>query len=159
MMHLRRTDPLDPAFAELVRRLNADLAQRDGADHVFYAQFNALDSSAHAVVAYALDEPAGCGAIKPFDEDAVEVKRMYVLPDRRGQGIASRVLHELEAWAGELGYARCVLETGRRQPEAIALYRKNGYVRIPNYGPYAGVENSLCFEKRLDRAEVDSPGK
>jgi GNAT superfamily N-acetyltransferase len=151
---LVRTDATDPAFAELVRRLDAELAERDGADHAFYAQFNALATRTHTVVAYAEDRPVGCGAIKPYGDEAAEVKRMYVDPAHRGQGVASHILQELEAWAAELGYARCVLETGRRQPEAIALYGKCGYGRIENYGPYVGVENSLCFGKWLRR----SPG-
>lgn len=149
MIKLSRTDSSDPAFAELVRRLDADLAERDGADYAFYAQFNSLDRGTHVVVAYAEAEPVGCGAIKPFATDAVEVKRMFVDPAWRGLGVATRVLRELENWAVELGHARCLLETGRRQPEAIALYRKLGYARIDNYGPYAGVENSLCFGKGL----------
>ncbi|SIT88092.1 GNAT family N-acetyltransferase [Pontibacter indicus] len=79
----------------------------------------------------------------------MEVKRMYVLPEGRNQGIASKVLAELEAWAQELAYARCILETGLKQPEAIGLYQKSGYQQIPNYAQYAGVENSVCFEKVL----------
>jgi GNAT superfamily N-acetyltransferase len=77
----------------------------------------------------------------------MEVKRMYVLPNNRGKGIATTLLWELEKWALELGYMKCVLETGKRQPEAISLYEKSGYQRIPNYGQYKGVENSICFEK------------
>ena len=79
----------------------------------------------------------------------MEVKRMYTLPDFRGKGIATIVLQELEKWAKELRMEKCMLETGKRQPEAIALYTKNGYRLIPNYGQYAGVENSVCFEKLL----------
>ena len=67
----------------------------------------------------------------------------------RGKGIATKILSEMERWAAELGYARCILETGKRQPEAIQLYRKNAYAQIPNFGQYAGIENSLCFEKKL----------
>jgi len=74
---------------------------------------------------------------------------MYTLPGSRGKGIASQVLAELERWAAELSYEKCLLETGKRQPEAIALYKKRGYRLIPNYGQYAGVENSVCFEKIL----------
>ena len=87
--------------------------------------------------------------MKLFEPDAMEIKRMYVLPGKRGSGIATKVLSELEQWAGELSFARCVLETGLKQPEAIALYKKNGYLLIPNYGQYAGKENSVCFEKVL----------
>jgi GNAT superfamily N-acetyltransferase len=74
---------------------------------------------------------------------------MYTRPDSRGKGIASLVLAELERWAGELSYERCMLETGKRQPEAIALYKRRGYGIIPNYGQYVGVENSVCFAKEL----------
>jgi putative acetyltransferase len=71
------------------------------------------------------------------------------LPDNRGKGIAAQILNELEKWAKELNYKKCVLETGHKQPEAIALYKKNGYKQIPNYGQYIGIENSVCFEKLL----------
>lgn len=149
MIILRRTDSDDPDFKALVKLLDADLAERDGADHGFYAQFNKIDKIRHAVVCYENDQPIGCGAIKAFSEEAMEVKRMYVSPDGRKKGIATRVLTELETWANELGYARCVLETGKRQPEAIALYEKNGYQRTENYGQYVGVQNSVCFAKVL----------
>jgi GNAT superfamily N-acetyltransferase len=149
MIILRRTDSDDTDFKALVKLLDADLAERDGADHGFYSQFNKIDKIRHAVVCYENDQPIGCGAIKAFDDEAMEVKRMYVSPAGRNKGIATRVLTELEAWASELGYPKCVLETGKRQPEAIALYEKNGYRRTENYGQYAGVENSVCFEKRL----------
>ena len=87
--------------------------------------------------------------MKLFGTDAMEIKRMYVPPEKRGSGIASKVLSELERWAGELSSLRCVLETGKKQPEAIALYTKSGYTRIPNYGQYIGKDNSVCFEKML----------
>jgi GNAT superfamily N-acetyltransferase len=76
---------------------------------------------------------------------------MYTLPEMRGQGVAGQVLSALEDWACELGYEKCVLETGKKQPEAIRLYEKSGYRRIQNYGQYAGVENSVCFEKIVRR--------
>jgi len=95
------------------------------------------------------NQPVGCGAIKEFSTRAMEVKRMFILPDSRAKGFASLILAELENWALELGYEKCLLETGKMQPEAIALYGKNGYCKIPNYGQYAGVVNSLCFEKNL----------
>lgn len=149
MIILRRTDSDDPDFKALVKLLDADLAERDGADHGFYSQFNKIDKIRHAVVCYENDRPIGCGAIKAFNEEAMEVKRMYVSPDGRNKGIATGVLTALENWAHELGYAQCVLETGKRQPEAIALYEKNGYQRTENYGQYVGVENSVCFAKVL----------
>jgi putative acetyltransferase len=146
---LVRTDSDDVAFVGLVRLLDAELAERDGVDHSFYSQFNTIATLKHVVVAYANNLPVGCGAIKGSLPDSVEVKRMFTLPDSRGKGIASQVLAELERWAAELDYGKCVLETGKRQPEAIALYEKHGYRIIPNYGQYVGVENSVCFEKKI----------
>ena len=128
---LIRTDAGDPAFQALVAELDKDLAIRDGEDHAFYDQFNKLHDIKHAVVVFDGSEPVGCGAFKPSEGDAVEIKRMR--------------------WAHELGYQRGVLETGVKQPEAIALYTKRGYRIIPNYGQYAGVETSVCFEKELGR--------
>ncbi len=129
--------------------LDEDLAIRDGADHTFYAQFNSTNLLKHALVAYEEDLPVACGAIKEFDDHSAEVKRMYTHPDHRKKGIASAVLAELEQWAEELGLQRCVLETGKNQPEAIAMYHRCGYQRIPNYGQYVGIDNSVCFEKRV----------
>ena len=142
------SDNLD--FQMLVKQLDSDLKIRDGDDHPFYDQFNKIDSIKHTVIAYENDEPVGCGAIKQYEEIAMEVKRMFVPPTHRGKGIATQILTELEKWATELSFKKCVLETGKKQPEAIALYTKNGYKIIPNYGQYEGVENSVCFEKLLD---------
>ncbi|MBK7870608.1 MAG: GNAT family N-acetyltransferase [Saprospiraceae bacterium] len=147
MLQLLKTNSEHPDFISLVKLLDADLKEKDGEDHSFYAQFNKIDLIRHAVVAYWEGLPVGCGAIKAFDADTMEVKRMYVAPAFRGKQVATKILLELENWARELAFTRCVLETGKRQPEAIALYTKNNYVIIPNYGQYKNVENSVCFEK------------
>ena len=149
MYKLIRTNSQNKDFIDLVKLLDEDLARRDGEDHSFYAQYNKLDNINHALVLYKNNLPVSVGAIKEFDTESMEVKRMYTLSDFRGQGLAKRVLFELENWANELGYKRCVLETGKRQPEAINLYKKNGYKSISNYGQYIGIQNSLCFEKQL----------
>lgn len=149
MIRLKRTNSDDADFQNLVRELDKDLAIRDGNEHEYYAQFNKIDAIKHAVVAYENDAPIGCGAIKKFSDEATEVKRMFTPEEVRGRGVATLVLKELERWASELGYKKCVLETGLRQPEAIALYKKNGYAQIPNYGQYVGMENSVCFEKKI----------
>ena len=149
MYKLIRTNSQNKDFIDLVKLLDEDLARRDGEDHSFYAQYNELDNINHALVLYKNNLPLSIGAIKEFDTESMEVKRMYTLSEFRGQGLAKRVLFELENWAYELGYKRCVLETGKRQPEAINLYKKNGYKSISNYGQYIGIQNSLCFEKQL----------
>jgi putative acetyltransferase len=149
MITLKRTNSDNTDFQNLVRELDKDLRIRDGEDHAFFAQYNKIDSIKHVVMVYQHEKPVGCGAIKPYDENAMEVKRMFVPPAERGKGIASVVLAELEKWTKELNYKKCILETGYKQPEAIGLYKKNNYRIIPNYGQYAGVELSVCFEKVL----------
>lgn len=144
-----RTDSANAAFIGLVKELDAYLAVMDGEEHGFYNQFNNIDAIKHVIIAFENDDAIACGAIKAFDETAMEIKRMYVSPEHRGKGVAQAVLRELEAWAGELGYGKTVLETGKRQTEAMALYKKCGYVVTPNYGQYMGVANSVCFEKKL----------
>jgi putative acetyltransferase len=149
MITLTRTDSANPDFLELIRLLDADLALRDGAEHAFYLPLNTLAAIKFVVLAYEEGRAVGCGAIKAHAPAVMEIKRIYTRPQARGQGVATQVLAELERWAAEMACKRCVLETGKRQPEAIALYRKNGYQLIPNYGPYAGMANSVCFAKTL----------
>jgi putative acetyltransferase len=149
MLELIRTNSDNSDFQLLVRDLDLELKIRDGEDHAFYAQYNKTDSIKYVVLAYENSEAVGCGAIKEWNSETMEVKRMFVPLKNRGKGIASFVLKELEHWAKELGYKKCILETGEKQPEAIQLYTKNNYNLIPNYGQYAGVEASKCFEKYL----------
>ncbi|MBL7826906.1 MAG: GNAT family N-acetyltransferase [Saprospiraceae bacterium] len=146
---LLRTNSEHPDFVALVQMLDTELAVRDGDDHAFYHQFNGIQTIRHALVAYLDGIPVACGAIKTFEPGVYEVKRMFVLAVHRNQGLASQILAALENWTLELGAEACILETGQNQPEAIRLYEKNGYQRIPNYGQYQGVENSVCFKKVL----------
>ena len=149
MITLTRTDSDNKDFIGLVKLLDAELAELDGDEHVFYAQLNKTDNIKHVIIAYENDRPISCGAIREYSSTTTEVKRMYTLPESRSKGIATKVLNELEKWASELSYQKCILETGWRQPDAIRLYEKNGYKRISNYGKYAGIENSVCFEKEI----------
>ena len=149
MIRLQRTDSSHPDFQDLVIELDRYLAASDGDEHAFYAQYNKSDGLKYVVLAYDGDKAVGCGAIKHFSDDVMEVKRMYVHPDARGQGVATLVLRELENWTTELSYKKCLLETGIKQLEAVGLYRKNGYEVVPNYGQYDGMENSICFEKAI----------
>jgi GNAT superfamily N-acetyltransferase len=149
MITVKRTDSAHGDFAVLVKLLDAELAIRDGSEHSFYAQYNTIDRIKYVVLAYDGDTAVGCGAIKEYAPGTMEVKRMYVRPDWRQMGVATKILAELETWAKGLSAQKCILETGKKQPEAIGLYRRHGYVVIPNYGQYAGVENSVCFAKEL----------
>ena len=147
---LYRTSASDPAFVKLVALLDKELALRDGDEHAFYNQFNHIDSLKHVVILKEKDRAIGCGAIKVLSKESMEIKRMYVSKNVRGRGLAGLILEELEKWSLELGYSYSRLETGKRQPEAIALYERKGYKIIPNYGQYVNVRNSLCFEKNLE---------
>jgi GNAT superfamily N-acetyltransferase len=148
MIRLVRTDSSNPDFQKLVRRLDAYLADRDGDDHAFYDQFNKIDAIKNVVVAYENETAVGCGAFKEYEPGTTEIKRMFVPEEKRGMGIASKVLAELEKWALEEGFDSCVLETVA-DSGAVILYKKNGYNIIPNYGQYAGMEKSCCMEKIL----------
>ena len=148
-IRFERTHSGNKDFIKLVELLDADLAAKDGEDHAFYHQFNGLEDIAYAMVAYSGETAIGCGGLKVFTDDGMELKRMYVDRDHRGLGLGSKILKAMEKWTVDLGYTNCYCETGKRQPDAIALYLKNGYTIIPNYGPYKGVTNSVCFQKRL----------
>lgn len=136
-------------FKHLVTALDADLSVKDGDEHDFYHQFNGIEGLHQVVLVYDDTQPIGCGAFKPMDSTTVEIKRMYVTPEFQGKGIGSKILKELEVWASSLNFKTCRLETGIRQPDAIALYTKNQYQIMPNYGPYKGIENSVCFSKNI----------
>lgn len=147
-----RTDGRDPAYAALVRRLDAELRERYGELQDTYDTFNVFVPE-HVAIALDGEAPVGCGCLKRFDDPATptaELKRMFVAPEARRGGVGRALVAALEAWARELGYAAMVLETGDRQPEAVRLYEACGFTRIASYGPYAGIPTSLCMRKPLD---------
>lgn len=146
-MSIKRTNSQDSDFQKLVVLLDQDLKNKDGDEHSFFSQYNKLDDIKNVVVYYHDSIPVGCGAFKHYDATTVEIKRMFVLPEVRGKGIAYKILQELEDWALELGYSEYILETGQKMIEAIRLYEKAGYHRIPNYGQYENVESSVCMRK------------
>tara|TARA_R110002126_G_scaffold262321_1_gene405224 strand:+ start:1826 stop:2275 length:450 start_codon:yes stop_codon:yes gene_type:complete len=149
MIKIVRTTPENIDFSSLIQLLDKDIKLRDGDEHVFFAQFNKTDSIKNAIVVYDELKPVGCGAFKFYKEGVAEIKRMYVNPDARGKGIASKILTELQSWAKEENYISCILETGHKYPEAVALYKKNSFVVIANYGQYEGIDDSICFQKTL----------
>lgn len=136
-------------FRALVRLLDQYLAQIDGSENSFYSQFNGIDSLQNCILLYENNSAIGCGAIKRYNDESYEVKRMFVHPDARGQGSGQKIVMALEKWAKELGAAQLILETGKRMPDAVQLYKKMGYRISKNYPPYIGVDNSICFSKIL----------
>jgi len=149
MIILNRTNSENRDFQDLVFELDKDLAKKNGEKNDFFAQYNKIDQIKYAIVGINDNIPVGCGAMKEYDKSTMEIKRMYVPFEMRGKGVAVAILKDLENWARELGYKKCVLETGDKMLEAIGLYKKSGYKVIKNYGQYENVQSSICFEKDL----------
>lgn len=149
MILFKRVTNTDPDLVSLVTQLDSELKVTDGDDHDFYNQFNGLEGIDHLLVAYVKNTPAACGGFKQIDTNTAEIKRMYTLKTMRGKGLARGLLFELELWAKSLGYKNLVLETGVRQQAAIGLYKSLGYTLIENYGPYVGISESYCFQKKI----------
>ena len=149
MTTFNRTDSTNEDFIALVTLLDQDLKHRDGDEHSFYAQYNKIETIRNVIICYVEEKPIGCGAFKVYSPGKAEIKRMFVLPAYRGQGVGLNILQQLELWASELKYSECVLETGKKQPEAITLYKKAGYSIIKNYGQYENVENSVCMQRSI----------
>jgi len=146
---LERAGPEDPEVRELIELLDGALRARYPDPTGVYAAKNRLAPDVRIVLLRADGKAVACGALRPFSEGTFEVKRMFVRDACRGKGYSRLVLDGLEKWARELGGRRLVLETGLGQTEALGLYRKSGFVRIDNYGEYAGMENSVCMEKSI----------
>lgn len=149
MKKVTRTTSKNKDFISLVAELDTYLSVINGGNDDFFKQFNKVDLLNHVVLVHNNGQVAGCGAIKEFNDLAVEVKRMYVKPTHRRKGIAQVILTELETWAKELGYDSCVLETAKDMTDAVAFYKKLDYKMIPNYGQYEAVKTSVCFQKNL----------
>lgn len=150
-MTLTQTNQASKDFQQLVALLDAELAIRDGEDHAFYHQFNGIETLNHVIVAYDNGQAVGCGAFKARNKQQVEIKRMFVLAAARKKGYATAILKALETWASQIGFDQAILETGKAQIEALSFYPKQGYTVIPNFTPYMGVENSVCFLKKLKK--------
>ncbi len=150
LVTINRTTAADPVFVALITELDADLWSRYQPYQAKYDGFNKVDTTARVVIAFLDQQPVGCACFRPMaDDEAVEIKRMFVRPEARGRGIALAMLNALETWASEDGFPVARLETGNKQPEAVGLYEKAGYSRIANYPPYVGFETSMCMEKLL----------
>ena len=149
MIEIKRTSSSEIDFQHLVSELDGELSTRNGETNEFFAQYNKIDQIKHVIIATIDDKPVGCGAMKAYDSDTMEIKRMFVPIEMRGKGIAVHILKNLEKWAKEMNYSKCILETGNKMLEAIRLYEKSNYKVVPNYGQYNGIEDSICFKKHL----------
>lgn len=139
----------DPDAAALRERQEAEIRDRYEVDEPEPGVHPSAADMTCFFVGYVDDEPAACGGLRAIDAEHGEVKRMYVVPEQRGSGLAVAVLSALEDDARARGWARVVLETGTKQPDAVRFYEREGYSSIPLFGDYIGEPTSLCFEKVL----------
>jgi putative acetyltransferase len=136
-----------PDASELRTELAADIAGRYGRDTEPGTKPTAADIAVFLVARDDAGAAIGCGALRVLGDGAVEIKRMYVRPKARGNGVARALLAALEDEAERLGCDRVLLETGILQHEAIRLYQRSGYREVPCFGHYAGVATSRCYER------------
>ena len=150
-MDFIRTDGKNKDFIENCRLLDEDLDRRVGRKikRDKYKKYNQLDKIQEAIVVYKNNKAVGGGAIRRYDDENVELKRVFVHTEYQGQGIGSELVSLLIKWAEELGYQRMILETGELLAESCAVYRKAGFEVIPNYAPYENMPESLCMAKNL----------
>jgi len=150
MIECIRTESTSAEFIQLVSKLDEELNSRYGVKQSFYDKFNKIEECNTVIVAKWETIPVGCGCFRSFSPDSAEVKRMFVDKNYRGMGLSKVILKKLENWAAEKGFSFLLLETGHKQNEAIGLYKTSGYQVTENYGPYIGVETSICMRKKLE---------
>jgi GNAT superfamily N-acetyltransferase len=144
-----KTTSENPDFLSLTKTFDAYLWERYPELKINYWGNNIIELNPNVIVIYLNDKPVACGCFKKYNQNTIEIKRMFVSPEARGLGLAQRILQELEQWSLELGYSVSILETLYKQKEAISLYQKVGYAIVANYEPYVGLKNSICMRKQI----------
>lgn len=152
LLTIEPIDPLHPDAIQLlheaareVRPLYGDIQDSNAS----------LPNNAHLgprsvyLIARNAETPVGSAALRPLDKDVGEIRRMYVIPSFRGKGVGRALLDTIERTALDMRYSILRLETGNRQPAAIALYESSGYQHIPRFGEYTDDPTSVCYEKML----------
>jgi GNAT superfamily N-acetyltransferase/putative intracellular protease/amidase len=141
-----------PDATALIAQLDAELTTRypeEGANHFGLDREEVSPGRGAFLIARVDGAPVACGAVRLLDAGAAELKRMYTAPGHRGHGVGRVLLSALEKTAADLGARRLVLETGARQPEAIGLYTRAGFVAIPSFGGYVESPLSVCLGKAV----------
>jgi len=151
-IEIRRGDLGSAVAGELITALNTELSKQypePGATHFRLDPQEVTEGNGAFLIAYANEKAIGCGAIRKLENDTAEIKRMYVAPEARRTGIGRKILEALEEEGRRLGARRLLLETGERQIDAMGLYIKAGFLRIPPFGEYVGSPLSVCMAKEL----------
>jgi len=151
-VEIRREELSSPSAQQLILALNAELEARypeEGANFFRLDPEEVVEGRGAFLIAYIEGRPVGCGAVRRVEPTVAEIKRMYVDPSARNRRVGRRIVDALVGEARRLGATRLLLETGPRQPEAIALYQHAGFAEIPLYGEYIGSQFSVCMAKDL----------
>jgi putative acetyltransferase len=149
---IERVDIYSSTARDLILALNSELSGRypeQGACHFRLDADEVAPGRGAFLVAYRFGKPIGCGAIRRIETETGELKRMYVCLEERCRGVGRAIVDALEAEARKLRINKLMLETGIRNPEAIALYERMGFSHIPPFGEYVGSPVSVCMAKQL----------
>lgn len=144
-----RTTSENPDFITLIKTFDAFLWERYPELKNDYWGNNLIEFNPNVFIIYLNDKAVACGCFKKYNARTVELKRMFVLPEARGLGLAQKIIKELENEAKNQGFGIMVLETLYKQIEAISLYQKVGFEIVENYEPYVGLANSVCMSKNI----------
>jgi putative acetyltransferase len=148
-LEIRPVDWHDPDGVALREAQQAEVSARYGVDDSEPGPKPTAADMTLFLVASDDGEPVGCGGLRALADTHGEVKRMFVVPGRRGTGVSTAILRRLEDEAREVGWERLLLETGTEQPDAMRFYEREGFTRIPNYGHYVDSSHSRCYAKTL----------
>jgi GNAT superfamily N-acetyltransferase len=149
MIKVLKTTSENPDFIFLIKTFDAYLWERYPELKKDYWGNNIIEFNTNVFIIYLDEKVVACGCFKKYNKESVELKRMFVLPEARGFGLAQLVLKELEAEAKNQGFKVLILETLYKQIEAINLYQKTGFRIVENYEPYIGLSNSVCMSKSI----------
>ena len=151
MISINRTTSNNPDFISLTKLLDEELLKIYKSEQEKFDKHNILEKLTKSIVIYDNQTPVACGAFKEIKEQqAIEVKRMFVLSSHRSKGIGKLLLSELENWATELKFKSAILKTGDKQHAALSLYKKLGYSQIAKFPPYEHMHDSICLKKKLN---------
>lgn len=151
-----RTSTNNKDFIKLVNALDNELWNELNEDQSTYDQYNKVPDLATAIIIYNGETPVAIGCFKQYNENTVEIKRMYVIKKYRGKGLSKMVLNELENWAIEKRFQYSILETSIHFNVAQNLYKQSGYIVISNYDQYEGLEESVCMRKQLISSTINA---
>lgn len=144
-----KTTSENPDFLFLIETFDTFLWERYPELKKEYWGNNIIEFNSNVFIIYLDDEPVACGCFKKYNNNIVELKRMFVSPKARGLGLAQMIIGELEVEARNQGFEIMILETLYKQIEAINLYQKVGFKIVDNYEPYVGLTNSVCMSKSI----------